>query len=63
VPLAGLGLAATGAGWSRQVRSALENADDRDWQRLRRAGRFGRSVGNSNSNAGGSPPPGSYNRR
>jgi hypothetical protein len=41
--LAGLGLAAGGAGgWSRRVDAALAAADRRDWERLRRAGRMGR---------------------
>jgi PKD repeat protein len=41
VPLVGLGLA-TGRSWSQEVRTALEQADERDWQRLRRAGRIQR---------------------
>jgi hypothetical protein len=44
VPLAGFVLGATYGGWSERVNQALENADERDWARLRRAGRLaGRS--------------------
>jgi hypothetical protein len=44
VPLAGFALGATYGGWSERVNQALENADERDWARLRRAGRLaGRS--------------------
>ncbi|MCI0491674.1 MAG: hypothetical protein L0Z07_01915, partial [Planctomycetes bacterium] len=42
-PLAAAGLAANG-GWSQRVMRALEGADERAWQRLRRAGRLGRSF-------------------
>jgi PKD repeat protein len=41
VPLAAFSLAASRGGWSQRVAAALENADERDWQRLRRAGRLG----------------------
>ena len=41
VPLAGFALAAAGGAWSERVSQALENADERDWARLRRAGRIG----------------------
>jgi hypothetical protein len=40
-PLAGLGLAASRESWSQRLGAALEQADDRAWQRLRRAGRLG----------------------
>jgi hypothetical protein len=40
VPLAGLVLTTGRRSWSEQVRAALEQADDRHWQRLRRAGRI-----------------------
>ncbi len=44
VPLAGFALGAVTGGWSQRVNQALENADERDWERLRRAGRLtGRS--------------------
>ena len=44
VPLAGFALAASVGGWSQRVNQALENADERNWERLRRAGRLtGRS--------------------
>jgi PKD repeat protein len=44
VPLAGFALGAIHGGWSQRVNQALENADERDWERLRRAGRLaGRS--------------------
>ena len=39
VPLAGLGLVAQRGSWSREVDAAFDRADDRAWQRLRRAGR------------------------
>jgi hypothetical protein len=39
LPLAGLVLAASGENWSRRVDDALQQADERDWQRLRRIGR------------------------
>jgi large repetitive protein len=45
-PLAGLALAAGSKGWTQHLDQALQNADDRSWQRLRRAGRFGRSKRN-----------------
>jgi PKD repeat protein len=41
VPLVGLGVAA-GRSWSHEVRTTLEQAEERDWQRLRRAGRIRR---------------------
>jgi hypothetical protein len=41
-PLAGVGLVARG-NWSQQVEAALKHADDRAWQRLRRAGRLGKA--------------------
>jgi len=43
-PLAGLGLVASRESWSRRLGAALEQADERDWQRLRRAGRLGRTL-------------------
>ena len=61
VPLAGLALAASGASWSKHVHEALENATQRDWQRLRRAGRSGRTG--SNPNPRQPPPADSYNGR
>jgi len=39
VPLAGLGLVAQRGSWAREVDAAFDRADDRAWQRLRRAGR------------------------
>ena len=59
VPLAALALAANGTGWSQQLHSALEGAEDRHWQRLRRAGRSRRPAGRANSQQ--NPPAGSYN--
>jgi len=44
-PLAGLGLVA-GQGWKQQVEEAFQRADERSWQRLRRAGRIGRRKRN-----------------
>ncbi len=44
MPLAGIGLVASRESWSRRVGAALEQADDRAWQRLRRAGRLGRTA-------------------
>jgi hypothetical protein len=44
VPLAGVGLLAGRRGWSQQVNAAFEQADQVDWQRLRRAGRIGRRA-------------------
>ena len=44
LPLAGIGLVASRESWSRRVGAALEQADDRAWQRLRRAGRLGRTA-------------------
>ncbi|HVT29498.1 MAG TPA: hypothetical protein VHE81_15890, partial [Lacipirellulaceae bacterium] len=44
MPLAWLGLVASPESWSRRVGAALERADDRDWQRLRRAGRLGKMA-------------------
>jgi PKD repeat protein len=41
----GLVAAASGGPWSRRVDRALAEADDRSWQRLRRAGRVGRVSG------------------
>jgi hypothetical protein len=40
--LAGLGLVVRGS-WSKQVEAAMKEADDRDWLRLRRAGRLGKA--------------------
>ena len=40
--LTGLGLVATSRPWSEEVDEALAEADERAWQRLRRAGRRGR---------------------
>jgi hypothetical protein len=40
VPLVGLGVAARRS-WSQEVRTALEQAEEHDWRRLRRAGRIG----------------------
>jgi hypothetical protein len=44
--MAGLALAAMRncGNWSDQVDEALEHAGDREWQRLRRAGRLGRLI-------------------
>jgi hypothetical protein len=42
VPLAGLSLVAAGRGWSEQVDEAFQEADERSWQRLRRAAKYGR---------------------
>jgi hypothetical protein len=39
VPLVGVGLGA-GRSWSQEIRTALEQAEECDWQRLRRAGRL-----------------------
>jgi hypothetical protein len=46
MPLAGLALAAARSrgSWSNQVDEALQQGGDRDWQRLRRAGRLGRFL-------------------
>jgi hypothetical protein len=48
VPLAGLAIAAmrSRGNWSTQVDEAFEQAEDREWQRLRRAGRLGRFLRN-----------------
>ena len=43
-PLTGLVLAANGGSWSRRVGAALEQADERSWQRLRRAGAWAKLV-------------------
>jgi PKD repeat protein len=45
-PLAGLALAVacSRGNWSNQVDEALQQGGDRDWQRLRRAGRLGRFL-------------------
>jgi hypothetical protein len=43
LPLAGLGLVASRESWSERFCAALETADDEAWQRLRRAGRLGKS--------------------
>jgi hypothetical protein len=43
MPLAGLGLVASRESWSRRLGVALEQADERVWRRLRRAGRLGRT--------------------
>jgi hypothetical protein len=43
LPLAGLGLVASRESWSERLGAALETADDGAWQRLRRAGRLGKS--------------------
>jgi hypothetical protein len=43
LPLAGLGLAASRQSWSERLGAALETADDGAWQRLRRAGRLGKT--------------------
>ncbi len=42
VPLTELAFVASSESWSRRVGAAFECADDRAWQRVRRAGRFGR---------------------
>ncbi len=47
LPLAGLGLIASRESWSERLGAALEQADEKAWQRLRRAGRLGRSGGKS----------------
>jgi hypothetical protein len=43
LPLVGLGFAASRESWSERLGAALETADDGAWQRLRRAGRLGKS--------------------
>jgi hypothetical protein len=45
LPLAGLGLVASRESWSERLGAALETADDQAWQRLRRAGRLGKTRG------------------
>ncbi|MEX2307120.1 MAG: hypothetical protein WD738_05985 [Pirellulales bacterium] len=47
-PLAGLALAA-GGNWSQRLEAALRQADDRAWQRLRRAGRLRRRTSHTSS--------------
>ena len=42
LPLAGLGLVAARGSWSAEIDAAFDRADDRAWQRLRRAGRVGK---------------------
>jgi hypothetical protein len=49
LPLAGLGLVASRESWSERLGAALETADEQAWQRLRRAGRLGRSGGKIDS--------------
>jgi hypothetical protein len=44
LPLAGLGLVASRESWSERLGTALESADDATWERLRRAGRLGKSA-------------------
>jgi hypothetical protein len=39
VPLAGIGLVAQRGSWAREVNEAFDQADDRAWKRLRRAGK------------------------
>jgi len=39
LPLAGLGLAANRGNWAKDLEAAFSQADERAWQRLRRAGR------------------------
>jgi PKD repeat protein len=39
LPLAGLGLLASRGSWAKELEAAFDGADDRSWQRLRRAGR------------------------
>jgi hypothetical protein len=39
VPIAGIGLLAQRGSWSRELDAAFDQADDRAWKRLRRAGR------------------------
>jgi hypothetical protein len=55
MPLAGLALAATSGDWSRRLEAALGQADERDWQRLRRVGRQRRRASDTNPD---SEPPG-----
>jgi hypothetical protein len=43
LPLVGLGLVASRESWSERLGAALETADDGAWDRLRRAGRLGKS--------------------
>jgi hypothetical protein len=43
LPFAGVGLAATRESWSERLGAALEQADERAWQRVRRAGRLSRN--------------------
>jgi hypothetical protein len=43
LPLSGLGLVASRESWSERLSAALETADDGAWDRLRRAGRLGKS--------------------
>jgi PKD repeat protein len=57
VPLAAFSLVANRDSWSQRVTTALENADERDWQRLRRAGRL---AGHRNPRR--IPDDGMYNR-
>jgi hypothetical protein len=58
LPLAGLGLVASRQSWSERVGAALEQADDRSWQRLRRAGRLGnnRPIRRQKQSAGANDP-------
>jgi hypothetical protein len=56
LPLAGLGLVASRESWSERLGAALETADDEAWQRLRRAGRLGRSGDKSGDKSGRKTP-------
>ncbi|HEX5470569.1 MAG TPA: hypothetical protein VFW73_01725 [Lacipirellulaceae bacterium] len=51
--LAALGIAASQDNWSRRVGAAMEKADDRAWQRLRRAARLGQRIPTSRENLPG----------
>jgi hypothetical protein len=57
LPLAGLGLVASRQSWSERLGAALETADEQAWQRLRRAGRLGRSGGTIGSKTGDKSRP------
>jgi hypothetical protein len=44
LPLAALAMTAAGSNWSQRLEAALRTAGERDWQRLRRAGRQRRRL-------------------
>jgi hypothetical protein len=52
LPLAGLGLVANRESWSKRLGDVLETADERAWQRLRCAGRLGKSGQKSTAGQG-----------